>query len=96
MFSGRTDLEVASAGTEQDVETPVSRDLLEWADVVVCMEKRHRERLRKQFRGAKRDDEILTLGLPDEYEFMDPELVALLERLVPHRLEKFRRRLEPT
>ncbi|MBB5377195.1 putative protein tyrosine phosphatase [Deinococcus metalli] len=79
--------EVTSAGTNRDAITPVSRDLLEWADVAVCMEKRHRDVLRQQFRGALPDERLVTLGIPDDYEFMDAALVALLERLVPWRLD---------
>lgn len=94
VFSGRTDLEVASAGTARDAETPVSRDLLEWADVAVCMEKAHREHLRRKFRGAKSDERILTLGIPDDFDYMDPELVRLFHNLVPPRLGRFRRLLE--
>jgi len=78
--------EVASAGTARDAEVALTRDLLEWADVAVCMEKRHRDWIRARMRGALPDDRLLTLGIPDDYEFMDPELVALLERLVPGRL----------
>lgn len=94
VFSGRPDLEVASAGTARDAEIPISRDLLEWADVAVCMEKAHREHLRQKFKGAKSGERMLTLGIPDDYEYMDPELVRLLRNLVPHRLDKFRRLLE--
>ena len=84
--------EVTSAGTNRDAETPVSRDLLDWADVAVCMEKRHRDILRQRFRGALPDDRILTLGIPDDYEFMEAALVELLERLVPWRLESMKPR----
>ncbi|CAM3760129.1 low molecular weight protein tyrosine phosphatase family protein [Deinococcus frigens] len=84
--------EVASAGTNRNAETPVSRDLLEWADVAVCMEKRHRDVLRQQFRGALPDDRILTLGIPDDYDFMDPKLIDMLRRLVPGRLQGVRPR----
>ncbi|WP_161882135.1 low molecular weight protein tyrosine phosphatase family protein [Deinococcus alpinitundrae] len=78
--------QVASAGTDRRAETPLTRDLLEWADVAVCMEKRHRDELRTRFRGALPDERILTLGIPDDYEFMADDLVALLQRLVPGRL----------
>ena len=78
--------EVASAGTERKAETPLSHDLLEWADVAVCMEKRHREFVRQTFKNALPDDRIVTLGIPDDYEFMDAELVDILEKLVPTRL----------
>lgn len=76
----------ASAGTARDAEVPLTRDLLEWADVAVCMEKRHRDWIRAKLRGVLPDDRLPSLGIPDEYGFMDPELVTLLERLVPARL----------
>jgi len=86
VFAARPDWQVASAGTDQRAETPLSRDLLEWADVAVCMEKVHRETIRSRFRGALPDDRLLILGIPDDYGYMDAELVRLLERTVPQRL----------
>jgi predicted protein tyrosine phosphatase len=79
--------EVASAGTDRTAETPLTRDLLGWADVALCMQKQHRDWIRSKFKGALPDERILILGIPDDYEFMDPELVELLERIVPARLE---------
>lgn len=38
-------------------------------------------------KGTIPDNRLLILGIPDDYGFMDPELVALLTRLVPARLE---------
>jgi predicted protein tyrosine phosphatase len=85
--------EVASAGTDERATTPLSRDLLEWADVAVCMQKRHRDEIRTRFKHALPDERLLTLGIPDDYEFMAPELVALLARLVPGRLERIAPRM---
>ncbi len=93
-FSGRPDLEVASAGTARDAANPISRDLLEWANVAVCIEKVHRAHPRQRLRGTKPDEAPLSLSIPDEYEDVDATLVALLERLGPPRLEKFQRRLK--
>lgn len=94
VFRGTEGWEVTSAGTNRDAETPVSRDLLEWADVAVCMEKRHRDVLRQRFRGAVPDERMLTLGIPDDYEFMDAQLIDLLERLVPQRLASMTPRMD--
>jgi predicted protein tyrosine phosphatase len=79
--------EVASAGTDRTAGTPLTRDLLDWADVAICMQQQHRDWIRSKLRGALPDDRILILGIPDDYEFMDPELVELLKRTVPGRLE---------
>ena len=83
---------MASAGTDRTAETPLTRDLLEWADVAVCMQKQHRDWIRSKLKGVLPDDRILILGIPDDYEYMDPELVALLTRLVPGRLDGLERR----
>lgn len=76
------------AGTDKHAEIPLTRDLLEWADVAVCMQKQHRDWIRFKLKGALPDDRILILGIPDDYEFMDAELILLLKKLVPNRLER--------
>lgn len=79
VFSGRPGFEVASAGLNPEAETPVSADLLEWADVVFVMERAHRNKLSKKFRAQLGSKRIICLDIPDEFEFMDPALVRLLE-----------------
>jgi len=86
VFSTRTDIEVASAGTNRDAETPISAELLEWADLIVVMERTHRNKIQKRFRRALNGKRIICLDIPDEYEFMDPHLVRLLENRMAHHL----------
>ena len=40
--------QVRSAGTEEGARVKVTAGMLGWADVVVVMEKRHKERLRQK------------------------------------------------
>lgn len=77
VFSHRADLEVASAGTNNDAETPLSGDLVQWADVIVVMEKQHRAKVQKRFRSLLHGKRVICLDIPDDYEFMDPALVSL-------------------
>ena len=42
VFSSWPGLEVASAGLNTGAETPVSAELIDWADLVFVMEKSHR------------------------------------------------------
>lgn len=79
VFSGRPGFEVASAGLNPEAETPVSADLLEWADVIFVMERAHRNKLSKKFRVQLKSKRVICLDIPDEFEFMDPALVRLLE-----------------
>ncbi|MEG3173674.1 hypothetical protein U1708_15800 [Sphingomonas sp. ZB1N12] len=41
VFASRHDLEVDSAGTNNDAENPLTAELVRWADVIVVMEKIH-------------------------------------------------------
>lgn len=71
-----------SAGTSASARRVVSSRDLEWADIVLVMESRHREILRERFETARRDVRIEVLDIPDDYEFMDDELVRLLRARV--------------
>jgi len=85
VFSGRPDLEVSSAGTNNDAENPLTSELIKWADVIVVMEKMHRTKVQKRFRSSLNGKRMICLDIPDEFVFMDPALVALLEeRLARH------------
>lgn len=79
IYAGRPDLEVASAGTNNDAETPLSAELIAWADMIFVMEKAHRNKMQKKYRAALKDKRLIVLDIPDEYEFMDPVLVRLLQ-----------------
>jgi predicted protein tyrosine phosphatase len=71
-------IEAISAGTNNDAEQPLTGDLIEWADVVIAMERSHRNRINKKFRQQMKGKQLVVLGIPDEYDFMQPELVRLL------------------
>ena len=72
-------IEAISAGTNNDAEQPLTGDLIEWADVVFVMERHHRNRITKKFREQLKGKQLLVLGIPDDYEYMQPELMNLLK-----------------
>jgi predicted protein tyrosine phosphatase len=78
IFNGISEVEAASAGLNHDAVTPLSGDLIEWADVIFVMEKSHRNKLQKRFRNMLRGKRVVTLGIPDIYEYVEPGLVDLL------------------
>jgi predicted protein tyrosine phosphatase len=86
VFSAYPSLECASAGTNHDAEVALSGELVEWADVIFVMEKAHRNRLSSRFRKHLAGKRVVCLDIPDDYEYMQPELVRLLETKVSRHL----------
>lgn len=84
VFSGYPGIECTSAGTNNDAENPLSPELVEWADIIFVMEKGHRNKLRSKFKQYLAGARIICLDIPDNYEFMDPKLIAILKtRVIP-------------
>lgn len=83
VFSRRADIEVQSAGLDRTCGNPVTPEAVEWADIIFVMEQAHRSKLSRQFRSSLKGQRVICLGIPDDYEFMDPELVRILEAKVP-------------
>ncbi|CAN5227330.1 hypothetical protein BH09PSE1_BH09PSE1_16050 [soil metagenome] len=51
------------------------------------MEKRHRTTLQRRFRTSLGRARVICLDIPDDYAFMDPTLIALLQARVPKFLQ---------
>lgn len=84
VFSTWPGVEVDSAGTNHDAENPLTGELVEWAQVIFVMEKAHRAKLSKRFKRHLKA-RVICLNIPDDYAFMDPALVALLNaKVAPH------------
>lgn len=75
-------METASAGLAPDAEEECSAELVEWAGIIFVMEKAHRARLQRRFRKSLKSARVVCLDIPDDYAFMQPELVDLLKRKV--------------
>jgi predicted protein tyrosine phosphatase len=55
--------------------------MLGWADVIYCMEKKHVRRIKEKYRDSLIGKDVICLNIPDEYAFMDEELIGLMESL---------------
>lgn len=82
VFADWPGVETASAGLGHEAETPVSPELLQWADIVFVMEQAHRRRLAQRFRQHLKRARVICLGIPDDFDYLQPELVELLRRKV--------------
>ena len=89
VFNGVAGVEARSAGTARDAAHAVQMEDIRWADMLVCMEDKHARRLQADFRQAVAFKPIHVLGIPDDFKFMQTELVELLIETVTPLLEKF-------
>ncbi len=60
----------------------MSPELIEWADLILVMERSHRAQLQRRFGPHLRHARIACLDIRDEYGFMDEDLQRLLEARV--------------
>ena len=86
VFANWPGIEVSSAGTNNDAENPLTPEQIEWADIVFVMEKAHRSKVQTKYRALLNQKRLICLHIQDEYEFMDPYLVELLQAKVPRHL----------
>jgi predicted protein tyrosine phosphatase len=85
IFKGEPAWDVRSVGTEEGARIKVTAGHLGWADVVVVMEKRHKERLRQRFPEEFNAKRCVCFFIADEYEFMDSGLIEVLrEKMREH------------
>ena len=75
IYSGKPLVNARSCGTNKNARRRVTSDDLKWADIVLVMEQKHKQRLVAQFPGEMRYKELHVLDIPDNYKFMDAELV---------------------
>jgi predicted protein tyrosine phosphatase len=76
-----------SAGTSAKARKTVSVDDISWADVIFVMEQKHKNRLKAEYSRLLTHKSIHVLEIPDEYQYMDSELVQILKESVSHYLD---------
>ena len=50
--------------------------MIDWADVVFAMERKHRDIIKERFTIPHQP--VIVLEIPDDYQFGDPELIEIL------------------
>lgn len=71
-----------SAGLNQRAETLVSAEMVAWADAIFVMEPAHKKKLGQRFGHLLKGKRVFVLGIKDQYDYMQEELVHLLEAKV--------------
>lgn len=73
-------LNVRSAGTSKGARVPLSGELINWADLILVMEEKHRVAIETHFGDEATNKIIIVLNIPDNYCYMEPELISLIRQ----------------
>lgn len=68
-----------SAGTSDKARIGVNQKMIDWADVIFVMERKHQQILRQRYGASLTNKLIVVLAIEDNYQFNDPELVSILK-----------------
>jgi predicted protein tyrosine phosphatase len=76
-----------SAGLSPDANMVLEPDQIKWADVIFVMESTHKKKLSKKYSKYLSDKRVIVLGIPDDYEYMQPELIEIFNKKLPQFLD---------
>lgn len=79
MWRRRAGFSARSAGTSPNARKSVVPADIHWADIIFVMERKHLQRLRVEYACLLEHKRIHVLDIPDDFRYMDPELVSMLE-----------------
>lgn len=68
IFADHPGIDIDSTGLNNDAVVPLSTEQLEWEDVIIVIERTHRNRLNCKFKHTRAGKRIAVLGIPDNYE----------------------------
>ena len=87
-------LEVKSAGLHSSAKRVMSLADVSWADVILVMEDKHKKQIQEQFPNVA-PAKIYSLNIPDDYKYMDDDLIKEIESATdPILFEIFRKQFE--
>ncbi len=71
--------EAKSAGIDSSARTPLTRERVEWADMIFVMEDVHLQFLNENFAEALNGKVVVCLDIPDIYHYREPDLIEELK-----------------
>jgi protein-tyrosine phosphatase len=77
IFKNDSRFAIRSAGLSPKSDRKISENDLNWADLVIVMEKNQRTKIFETYAHLS-IPKIEILEIPDDYEFMDEELIEML------------------
>lgn len=83
VFSDLPNVNVRSAGLNNNAEIPLGIEDVVWAHCIFVMEQAQIKKLRTHYKKYLKEQRVICLGIPDNYEYMEPALIKLFKQKVP-------------
>ena len=87
IFRNDSRFNVRSAGTNSSARKKLSEKNLNWADLICVMENKHKKRILSDYAHLDLVP-IFVLDIPDEYQYMDQELISMLKTSIENIINK--------
>jgi predicted protein tyrosine phosphatase len=76
-----------SAGTSRHAKHSLTVKDIAWADCICVMEQKHKTWIKEKFHKDLSHKKIIVLDIPDEYQYMDEDLIEILKQSMQHYLD---------
>ena len=86
LFKNHPIHQARSAGTSDKALIKINQKMIDWADVIFLMERKHMDIVRQRFDLS--DQMLIVLDIGDEYQFGDAELISVLKTNLAEYLQK--------
>ena len=86
IFKNYQNINTRSAGTLQSARHHVNQTDITWADMIFVMENKHKRYLQQHFQQQLTNKNLIVLDIPDDYHYMDTELVDWLIESVEYHI----------
>ena len=82
MYKNHPAHQVRSAGTAATARIKINAKLIDWAELIFVMEKRHKTILAEKFSDHLQGKDLVVLHIPDDYTYMHDDLINEIEAKV--------------
>lgn len=82
VFSVGYGISTRSAGTSKHAKHTISPKDIAWADLIFVMEQKHKQNIKEKFPNQLQHKKVIVLDIPDDYQYMDEELIEILKQVM--------------
>jgi predicted protein tyrosine phosphatase len=79
IYAKREGFEAKSAGVSWSARKRVTAELIQWADIILCMEEWQKQFIEKEFSDVISHQKTGYLDITDDYLYMQPMLIDVIK-----------------